>query len=76
MKDFLVYVLSQFLDHKEKIKVDEQIIDSNYYQYIISSDKEDMGKIIGKQGKIIQALRNVIKILAIKKGIRVRIEVV
>ncbi|OIO12633.1 hypothetical protein COV53_03405 [Candidatus Gottesmanbacteria bacterium CG11_big_fil_rev_8_21_14_0_20_37_11] len=76
MKDFLVYVLSQFLDHKEKIKVDEQIIDNNYYQYIISSDKEDMGKIIGKQGKIIQALRNVIKILAIKKGIRVRIEVV
>ena len=37
--------------------------------------KEDIGKIIGKNGKVIQAIRNIAKILAVKENKHIRIEI-
>ena len=34
-----------------------------------------MGRVIGKSGKVIKAIRQLAKIIAIKKGIRVRVDV-
>ena len=39
----------------------------------ITVDKDDMGRIIGKNGKIIKAIRNVMKIPAIKKNIMINV---
>lgn len=38
--------------------------------------KEDIGKIIGKQGRIIQAIRTILKVAAVKDDKRVMVEVV
>ena len=74
MKDFLIYLISQIIDQPDILKVEEIPLDENSYQYNISCSQEDMGKIIGKEGKIIQAVRSVAKILAVKKNLRVRIQ--
>ena len=37
---------------------------------------EDMGKIIGKQGKIVKAIRTVIKAVAVKQNKRVIVEII
>ena len=42
--------------------------------YEVKVAKEDMGKIIGKQGKIAKSIRTIIKALASKKGKRVSVE--
>ncbi|MBM3283552.1 KH domain-containing protein [Candidatus Gottesmanbacteria bacterium] len=75
MKAFLEYLLSQIVDHKDKVKVEERRFGENVNQYLISTDPSDVGKVIGKGGNIIQAIRNIAKILAIKEGKQIRIEI-
>lgn len=75
MKEFLQYLVSLIVDHKEEVKIAENPYGENVYQYLVTTNKEDTGKVIGKEGKIIQAIRNVAKILAIKEGKQVRIEI-
>ncbi|MBI3290178.1 KH domain-containing protein [Candidatus Microgenomates bacterium] len=43
--------------------------------YIISVPQEHVGKLIGKQGRIISALRTIVSVRASKEGIRIGIEV-
>jgi predicted RNA-binding protein YlqC (UPF0109 family) len=56
------------VDHPEKVFVDEQ--EDQYGRVIltIKVDPSDIGQIIGKQGRIIKSLRDVIKILAVKQN--------
>lgn len=75
MKDFLIYLVSLIVDKPEKVGVEEKEITENVYHYIITTDETDTGKVIGKEGKIIQSIRNVAKILAIKENIQIRIEI-
>jgi len=73
MKDLLFYLLESLVDHPEKVQIEEY----QREETIILSfqvDPTDMGKVIGKGGKIIKSLRNVVKILAIKEGKRVDLE--
>lgn len=41
--------------------------------FTVDVAKEDMGKVIGKEGRIIRAIRNVMKIPAIKQGKKITI---
>lgn len=76
MKDFLFYIISLLVDYSQEVNIEEKPIENNMYQYLISVNKEDMGKVIGKEGKIIQAIRNVAKIIAVKESKQIRIELV
>lgn len=75
MKDFLVYLTQQLVDHPKDIAIEERPFGETLMQYIIKCNPEDTGKIIGKEGKIIQAIRNVCKVLAVKENKQVRIEI-
>lgn len=75
MKDFLIYLVSLIVDHPGDLAIEERPFGETMMQYIIKSNPEDTGKIIGKEGKIIQAIRNVAKILAVKMGKQIRIEI-
>lgn len=55
------------MDKPEGVEIDEQE-QNGIVNFIIKVDKEDMGKVIGKNGKVIKAIRNVMKIPAIKNG--------
>lgn len=74
MKKLLEYLASLII-YPEKVTIEKNQLGENNYRYLIRVRKEDIGKIIGKGGKIIEALRNVAKILAVKEGKKIRIEV-
>lgn len=67
MKKTLEFLLTSIVDHPEDIVVDETQEESRII-FTIHAHRNDMGKIIGKSGRIIRAIRDLIKLMAAKAG--------
>ncbi|MBI2421141.1 MAG: KH domain-containing protein [Candidatus Levybacteria bacterium] len=72
MKDALNLILTSIVDKPEEVEIKEEEQDG-FITFTLRVAKEDMGKVIGKEGKVIRAIRNVIKILAIKQNKKVQV---
>ena len=72
MKKALRYIVSSIVTNPEKVVVDEQELDG-VINFTITVAGEDMGKIIGKNGKVIRSIRNVMKIPAIKQNKKINV---
>ena len=70
MKEILEFIISAIVENQKEVKIDEQE-DNGVVTLTISVAKEDMGRVIGKSGKIIRAIRNIMKIPALKQGKKV-----
>jgi len=72
MKNILEFIVKQIVDNPDSVAI-EETDDNGFVTLTITVAKEDMGKIIGKEGKIIRAIRNVMKIPAIKQQKKIQI---
>ncbi|MBI2032604.1 MAG: KH domain-containing protein [Candidatus Levybacteria bacterium] len=72
MKDALNLILTSIVDKPEEVEIKEEEQDG-FITFTLRVAKEDMGKVIGKEGKVIRAIRNVIKIPAIKQNKKVQV---
>lgn len=72
MKDTLTYLVTSIVEHPDAVQIAEEE-NEGVIQYTISVDASDIGKVIGKEGKIIRAIRNAMKIPAIKEGKRINV---
>jgi len=72
MKDTLHFIVSAIVDNPDVIVIDEHEEDG-MTNLTISVAPEDMGKVIGKEGKVIRSIRNIMKIKAMKFDKRIRI---
>lgn len=75
MKKALEYIVAQIVDNPEKVEITE-LEDQGIINFSITVDPSDMGKIIGKNGKVIRAVRNVVKISAIKQNKKINIALI
>lgn len=73
MQEFLNYLVLSIVKNPDDVKV-EEIIDGTTFNYQISVNPEDMGLVIGKEGRIIRSIRALAKSKAIKDGIMINIE--
>ena len=74
MKQLLEYIIPNIVNHPEEVIISEE--ESNgLITLTIKVNPEDMGRVIGKSGKVIKAIRQIGRIVAIKKGVRVNIDV-
>ncbi len=74
MKELVLYLAKSLVDHPEEVEVNEIEGDRSIILELKVSP-EDMGKIIGKQGRIAKAIRTVVKAAATKEGKRVVVEI-
>ncbi len=70
MKDTLLFLLQKIVDHPDDIVVDDTQEDTRML-FTIHANQEDIGKIIGKNGRIIKALRDLLKLMATKENVYV-----
>lgn len=72
--DFLLYVLEAILDDKADLQVDQRRDDMGILLTVQVSDS-DMGKLIGKSGQTIKALRTLLRIIGGNANERVNLKV-
>lgn len=75
MKELLLYIAQNLVDNPDKVTVTETE-KSDCCLYEIRADKSDMGKIIGRQGRIIKEIRTLAHCVAKRQGKRVSVELV
>lgn len=75
MKDTLTYIVSSIVDHPEDVSVEEVKSDDRRILRL-TTNPEDMGKVIGKSGRIIRAIRDLVKLIAAKRGVYADVELV
>lgn len=73
MVDLVKFLVTQIVDNPNDITIDEAIDDTDTHIITLTVNPLDMGKVIGKNGKIIGAIREIVKVKAIKLSQRVRL---
>jgi len=74
MKNFLEFLLLHLVSNPDAIEITQEE-QEDYTEFIIKVHPEDIGRIIGRQGRTIQAIRTLAKVRAIQDDIRVRITI-
>lgn len=74
MKEFVSYIIKNLVDNPDKVTVNE-IGGTNTLIIELSVDPSDVGKIIGKKGKTINAIRTLLQSVAARNGLRVTLEI-
>lgn len=75
MKDLLTYIAQNLVEHPQAVDVQETEADGNVVLEL-RVDPSDMGKVIGRQGRIAKEIRTLIRSVAQRSGKRVSVEIV
>ena len=75
MKDLLLYIAQNLVEHPEEVTVTEIEGESETVLELRVAEG-DMGKVIGRQGRIAKEIRTLIKSVAVRSGKRVSVEIV
>ncbi len=74
MLELVKYIISQFAEKPEEIeyKVEEN---DNSVEITVVLSESDMGKVIGRQGKIAKAMRTIVKAASAKENKKYTVEI-
>ncbi len=75
MKELVLDIAKALVDNPDEVKI-EEIIKEDEIVLTLSVSEDDMGKVIGKQGRIAKAIRTVIKSAANRENKKVSLEIV
>ena len=75
MKEFIEYIVKNLVDNPDKVQISE-VAGTHTLIIELSVDKSDTGKIIGKKGKTINAIRTLLMAVASRNNMRVNLEIV
>ncbi|MBS5670983.1 MAG: KH domain-containing protein [Oscillospiraceae bacterium] len=75
MKELLLYVAKNLVDQPDAVRV-TQTESEEGIQLELHVASEDMGKVIGRQGRIAKEIRTIVKTVAQRSGERVTVDIV
>ena len=73
MKNVLEVLIKNLVDNPEEVSITEKT-EAKSICYEVKVAKNDMGKVIGKQGKMAKAIRSIIKAVAVKEHKKVNVD--
>ena len=75
MRELVEYIVSRFLGEEATFVVEETKTDDSTVNIVVKLRSEDMGKVIGKQGKIAKAIRTIVKAASSKENVKYLVEI-
>ncbi len=75
MKELIEYIVKSLVDHPEDIRITE-VDGERTIIFELRCHADDVGKVIGKSGKTVSAIRILLNTAAAKQGRRAMLEVV
>ena len=74
MKELIEFMARAIVDYPDEVEVTEEDTEDEIVLHLTVAES-DMGKVIGKQGRIANAMRTLLKVAAIRKGTRAVLEI-
>ena len=74
MKDMLETIIKNLVDNPDEVVINETTNAKSITCYEVKVAKEDMGKVIGKQGRMAKAIRSVMKAVSVHEHKKVAVE--
>ena len=74
MKELLLYIAKNLVEHPDEVTVTEIEGETTVLELRVAP--EDMGKLIGRQGRIAKEIRTIVKSVAQRSGQKVSVEIV
>jgi len=75
MKEFIEFIARHLVDNPEQVEVQENRQEEKKIILSLKVQSDDVGKVIGKQGKTAQAMRTLLTAIAAKEGKRAILEI-
>ena len=75
MDDLVSYLAKKLVDEPEQVDV-QRVDDNKSVRIELRVAPDDMGKVIGKQGRIAKAIRTVVKAASLKEDKKVNVEII
>jgi uncharacterized protein len=76
MKEFVEFIVKQLVDKPDKVFVESSKPDENSVELKVEVDGDDIGKVIGKKGKNINAMRTLVTAIGAKVHKRATLQIV
>lgn len=74
MKELVEFIVKSLVSKPELLVITSEE-EGDFIKISIKADEEDVGKIIGKQGKIAKSIRTISRSVAMKSGKKVAVEI-
>lgn len=75
MKELVVYIAKNIVNNPNAVKIEEYKRGRNHIDLRLRVDSDDMGRVIGRGGRVVNAMRSLVRVAAIKQGKRVNLEI-
>jgi predicted RNA-binding protein YlqC (UPF0109 family) len=75
MKEFVEFIAKHLVDNPDGVEVEEKTPEDRKVILSLKVQADDIGKVIGKQGKTAQAMRTLLTAIAAKEGKRAILEI-
>jgi len=75
MKEFIEFIARHLVDSPDSVSIEETHPDEKTIEFTLKVGADDVGKVIGKQGKTAQAMRTLLTAIAAKDGKRAMLKI-
>jgi len=75
MTELLYSIVEGLVENKDAVSITEKTDDNKNTTLVFTVAKSDMGRVIGKQGKIAKAIRTIVRAGAARQGMRIMVEI-
>lgn len=75
VKELIEYIAKALVDHPEQVRV-EEVAGARSVIYELHVAPSDMGRVIGKNGRVANAMRSLVRVASVQSGKRAILEIV